>query len=413
MCGICGAAGRSIDAIDMAVFSDLLMVSVFRGRDATGVAYMATDKGKPRYFFDKDIIASPIYTVLKDKQMKKMVKDHHLKALIGHARWATVGEKKKENAHPFNTEKLLGVHNGTVFKTWLDDADKYETDSEALLNMIDKKGLYAVIDEIRDRGAYALAYYEKKTGDLVFYRNDQRTLYFAYDKSYSTLFWASEEAFLTFVLDRHDVAYEKPWALKPHTMFSIPMMSKTPFKDVHVEEFKFKPLPVYQHVNSEHWRGHRHVGPGRHDLPLLEGTANAHYENEPWFKRRKKTLEKIEEESKKNFGPMTDKRYWNQNYRWDKQKQDFVPRNEQITKEEADKLLGTGHVVARNGNDTFFMVGNRGHTRADYEDMLKKGCAWCTQQAEVKHNVRWNNGGSEYLCIDCRDNTEALALFAA
>lgn len=375
MCGICGVAGYILKEVDIQAFKDLLTISVFRGRDATGTLFATVDKGRNRYFTDKEVTPSPIYTLQKEKMINGMWRNHDLRAAIGHARWATVGDKgKKENAHPFSTPNLVGVHNGSIYnrKKIRDTGKDYETDSEALLNAIDKFGLYETIDEIQEDGAYALTYIDKRTGVLNFYRNDQRPLLFIFNEANDVLYWASEEAMLKFVLERSDIKLDQPWSLKPHVHYKIPLKSRKPFREASHEEYTYK-----KRISSYHrvWKNGEWVDADR-PFEVTSSTSN---------------------DTERGFDDTFDQRYV-----WDKKVRGWVLRKEQNLPLALEN---------KSEERTFFMINNKGLTRQEYEQKLANACTWCLQVASVKDSVLWHKNGNEYLCDGCRDDVEIVGAF--
>lgn len=160
--------------------------------------------------------------------------------LLGHNRYATVGKVNRQNAHPFQFSKVIGVHNGTLKNKWsLDKANEFDTDSEALYYNINEKGVDDIIPKID--GAYALVWYNIEKHSINFLRNTERPLYSTFSKDKKMLFWASEPWMLTGALTRENIEYDKIMEIPKDTYieFSIPDKD-IPFGKGHVKEVKQK-----------------------------------------------------------------------------------------------------------------------------------------------------------------------------
>lgn len=201
MCGLVGAAGNvTVDVKD--VFTQLLLVDVVRGHHATGAAMVK--RVDDHILMEKAPIPSPIW--IGTKQYQDLIGNIGLKVLIGHNRYATVGEKNTANSHPFQFDGLVGAHNGTL-ENWalktLDDYKTFGTDSEALYNSIAKNGLKETIGNMG--GAWALTWFDKKNNTINLLRNNKRPLYYAYSENRENLFWASEADMLEWIVKRHKI----------------------------------------------------------------------------------------------------------------------------------------------------------------------------------------------------------------
>lgn len=204
MCGIVGVLGN-IGFKEKKAFSRMLELDTVRGPHSTGVILI---EGTDNILFDKRVgtpwdfyAKSPLF------EGKSGFKGISLKGMIGHNRWATVGKINDRNAHPFNFENVIGVHNGTIYEEFLYDLEKvggkYEVDSEALYSAINKVGVERAIRTIG--GAYSLVYWDKKEKKVKFLRNSQRPMFYTWDKDKKSIFFASEPWIITVACEAADI----------------------------------------------------------------------------------------------------------------------------------------------------------------------------------------------------------------
>lgn len=202
MCGLVGIAG-DLTGVWKDLFSELLLFDVVRGPHSTGAGFVdrGGDKftlvkrpGHPFNLFD----AQEFETAMGIKNSPKII--------MGHNRYATIGEKSEANAHPFMFKNILGMHNGTLDKFSINNMpgnEVYGTDSECI---------FANLDETKDvaetlklmHGAWALVWYDKRTKKLNFLRNDRRPLHYCYSEDRCTLIWSSELELLKYVMGRRN-----------------------------------------------------------------------------------------------------------------------------------------------------------------------------------------------------------------
>ena len=115
------------------------------------------------------------------------------KVLAGHCRAKTVGDNTRSNAHPYDFETVIGMHNGTLrnqYRTPFHDHTK--TDSHCLYANIDESGLETAMTNVDPAGAWALVFWDKTDNTLNFLRNKERPLWFAWTKDKRAMVWASE-----------------------------------------------------------------------------------------------------------------------------------------------------------------------------------------------------------------------------
>lgn len=198
MCGIIGVAG-SLKVEHDKIFKQLLIVDSLRGTDSTGMCLVPMGGAEERVV---KAIGNP-FDFLESPQFTRAFACMAA-VLMGHNRYATQGKVNKINAHPFEMDKLIGMHNGTLtHKYELLDARHFDVDSENLYHHMNELGLKSLMEVIR--GAWSLVWWDKEAAELNFLRNDERPMHIAYFNEGKTIAWASEEKMLELVLDRNGV----------------------------------------------------------------------------------------------------------------------------------------------------------------------------------------------------------------
>lgn len=222
MCGLWGGAALGkLASIDVDRIADLCVLSWVRGTDSTGMFdVVQKDKIKhPLRIWKTTQHPFDFATIRLPEVLNTRWKDNLPTIIAGHNRYATVGKITQRNCHPFSTNKIVGMHNGTITSDF-PGKDKYETDSEGLINLISEVGIHKAISELDTyRSAYALIWFDAQQHKLFFLRNKERTLWQV--KYGGVLFWASERRLLNFMMDSHRSTNAEPTILKEDTLYSL------------------------------------------------------------------------------------------------------------------------------------------------------------------------------------------------
>lgn len=250
MCGIVGMMGPGISVNDWDVIDQLTYVSGLRGQHSTGVAqgYASVSKHYPTEFLIQKDVMSPAnfmrYHRHHEQGNKKIMREVFNNFFMVHTRAATRGSINIENAHPFEFDNIIGMHNGTLVDEKYQHGEK--TDSELLLKDINERGIIPVLKELDPHSAYALVIFDKNTGRMSFIRNALRPLSLCFNDNRGVMYWASEEWMLRDILARNGerVLGNKYPYFKPHHVYSVhPHEIKYKEEKVFdVEEFKPRPI---------------------------------------------------------------------------------------------------------------------------------------------------------------------------
>ncbi len=210
MCGLVGLWTKTHNKDSLYAARYLTMLSSSRGHHSTGITVV--DK-KGDYNYLKSTMHP--FDAIRDEEYLEELAGTDLRFYMAHTRAATHGEINPENAHPFETERYVGMHNGTIHHGI---PPKYSvtggTDSEGLYNLLTEEGIGA-LEKVK-WGAYALQMYDLEDTSVKLIRNKERPLWIA--KSKDLIMWASEKRTLEWVANGASFEYEE---LPAYTLMTI------------------------------------------------------------------------------------------------------------------------------------------------------------------------------------------------
>ena len=226
MCGITGIINLShqrFGVSDKKIFKDLLVATSLRGKHSTGLFTIPIDNSESVKILKRAVTASEFIETNKFELLMKDFSDY--KYIVGHTRYATVGEINDKNAHPFVSENIISVHNGSVNNKHEicvlggKEGSDCEVDSESLAIALSKNSIEDFVSKVE--GAFAIVWYDTKEKKLHFIRNTERPLHFGVVKDEDTILFASEAEALYFVAKRNDLELSKIFSLNVGTLLTF------------------------------------------------------------------------------------------------------------------------------------------------------------------------------------------------
>jgi asparagine synthetase B (glutamine-hydrolysing) len=189
MCGIYGYFGRPKKGKEnrvLRLYKELAIESMVRGTDATGI-FACSDEN---YYIHKLNISADEF--IEDDIIHEAIVDDRSYVVLGHNRAASIGTIKDslENAHPFEGERFVQVHNGSFppVKQIAKHLGLYkdmegDTDSEAICKIVNhysnNNNLNKSMDFFRKLQSYSLVYFDKYLETIYFLRDPGRPMYIA------------------------------------------------------------------------------------------------------------------------------------------------------------------------------------------------------------------------------------------
>lgn len=253
MCGLVGVAGDLNNNIDR-VLNPLLVFDSVRGEDSTGVAFIHRIKNSTAVV---KAVGSP-FELFNEGKYDSNIKRLN-RALIGHNRFATTGAVNRANAHPFDFDTLVGVHNGTLRSKYkLPDHMDFRVDSAALFNAIEMIGLKDAIAPLGgDGNAWSLVWWDKLDETLNFLRNKERPMWMCRSEDSKQLFWASEYWMLDVALARAGVKRSEIFSTDEDTHYSVHIDDKGVMHKPRVEIVKADAIIPYVAPNVHKQQDYR------------------------------------------------------------------------------------------------------------------------------------------------------------
>lgn len=334
MCGLWGVSSTGeVDLTDLGRLQDLAILSELRGVHSAGL-FAVYESQKQIHITHEKAAVTASQLLSRSQKLPPLFKDEKVYLIAGHSRHATVGKINAENAHPFISGDIIGMHNGTV-KDYVPE-DSEITDSEKIIQDIDKNGLKQTLKDISN-GAYALVFADKKTGTVNFIRNKERTLFF-FDAGMGVTYWSSEYGMLEYMAERNFLttrkSYIKAFEVGYHYVLDL-YTGKMEKKELLVEEPK--PAPVFTSYQGYQSALTKEEHKPKTSVPVVLPHKKPEVQNKPTIKLSKKQRRKLrmEENKKKAAQKITQTKV--QEY------EGF--RNQRMTVEEAKRLLQKGCAI--------------------------------------------------------------------
>ena len=209
MCGIVGFINydSTVDVARRKWLAQALHVDQLRGKDSTGLAILP----KPPVHVGAAIPAIKVYKRavnatdwLQLTQAEKLIDEASTARLaIGHNRAATQGNSSDDNnAHPFRTDHITMVHNGTLL-TRNGLKHYHQVDSASICMQLADTDPSKYVDLLSAlNGAFTLVWHNATTDTVYMARNEDRPLILGRAWNNQTLFYASEQWMITGVMPR-------------------------------------------------------------------------------------------------------------------------------------------------------------------------------------------------------------------
>ena len=175
------------------VVESLALAMQDRGTDSTGVACLFDDNSA-KLLKDTEKAAK----FIEEDKFDKIIESNPA-CLIGHTRFATVGEVSRRNAHPFRKGNIVGAHNGGV-ENYIEINKGVQVDSEVIFALLKKHRNDYKKAFKRLSGDFAIVWTNLEERHSLYLVRDGNPLYFAIVPTLKTIFWCSTETPLNIIL---------------------------------------------------------------------------------------------------------------------------------------------------------------------------------------------------------------------
>ncbi len=215
MCGIVGLISKNTNgfqADERDSFTDMLVMDQVRGMDGTGVFGVYHNRQCSTLKVGtnaSNLIELPEYSKFETKVF------NNFWAAFGHNRKATQGSISSKNSHPFVSNNIVLIHNGTLYnhKSIADT----EVDSEAIAVALNDKAPEDLLGELY--GAYALVWYDKRDKLIRVARNSERPLFIG-EAAHSWIF-SSEASIMMAAANRNALKIKDIQSIEVGTIFAF------------------------------------------------------------------------------------------------------------------------------------------------------------------------------------------------
>lgn len=233
---------------EVKLVKNLLFPTALRGVDSTGFALVDHENNK---VYSKKLPLNAIqFSGFGEFDEVEKFADYNKIGIIGHCRAGTIGTVSMLTSHPFVTDNLIGVHNGTLHSYNNLTKKKYYSDSHALYLGMDECDVYTNYLETLN-GSFALAWYDNSTKKYYLARNKDRPMYYFKDKDF--LSFASEKEILDFGMKRTygnfftEKDYQAIEEVKDHNLYEIDPTTL----DITLYEFKERISTFYTYQGKD------------------------------------------------------------------------------------------------------------------------------------------------------------------